>query len=96
MYKRSREFARRMGAYRGEYVEKHPVFPEGSQATMRDKTPVDMLSPDIEYSAEDDRAIDEYHRRTGPCFRTLSISLYSHVVTVETTWHSVGTNLLVL
>lgn len=66
MYKKGREFARRMGVYRGEYVEKHPVFPKGSQATMKDTAPVDILVPDIVYSAEDDKAIDEYHRKTGP------------------------------
>lgn len=65
MYKKSREFARRMGVYRGEYVKDHPVFPEGSQATVKLTGPVDIQTPDIVYSAEDDKAIDEYSRKTG-------------------------------
>lgn len=54
-----------MGVYRGEYVKDHPVFPEGSQATTNLTGPVDIQTPDIVYSAEDDKAIDEYSRKTG-------------------------------
>ncbi|KAG6849149.1 hypothetical protein H0H93_010938 [Arthromyces matolae] len=63
-YKKGREFARRMGVYRGEYVPGHPTFPDGSKATPQTYAkPVPVLTPDIDYSVEDDRAIDEYHRR---------------------------------
>lgn len=65
-YKRGREFARRMNIYRGEFVLGHPIFPKGSQATTNDfARPVEISAPDIYYSAEDDKAIDEYHRNTG-------------------------------
>ncbi|KAF9466617.1 GMC oxidoreductase-domain-containing protein [Collybia nuda] len=64
MYKKGREFARRMNVYRGEYSERHPEFPEGSQAAVKVTSPVDMKAPNIIYSAEDDQAIDTYHRKT--------------------------------
>ncbi|KAG6830870.1 hypothetical protein H0H92_014235 [Tricholoma furcatifolium] len=64
-YKKGRELARRMRVYCGEFVLGHPLFPEGSSAaTSLSSLPVKVSSPDILYSAEDDKAIDEYHRRT--------------------------------
>ncbi|KAJ7133161.1 GMC oxidoreductase-domain-containing protein [Mycena epipterygia] len=62
-YKWSRELTRRMDSYRGECVSGHPVFPPGSQATcgMADG-PVGMSTPEIQYSAADDEAIDAFHR----------------------------------
>ncbi|KAG6881832.1 hypothetical protein C0992_013371, partial [Termitomyces sp. T32_za158] len=64
-YKRGRELARRMNIYCGEFVLGHPNFPKGSQATTHDfSRPVGISAPDISYSAEDDKAIDEYHRNT--------------------------------
>jgi hypothetical protein len=65
-YKKSREFARRMASYRGEFKPGHPRYPEGSQAATNASTgPVDVSSPDITYSTEDDEAIDTYHRENG-------------------------------
>ncbi|KAG5649963.1 hypothetical protein H0H81_001310 [Sphagnurus paluster] len=62
-YKKSREFARRMDCYRGELKIGHPVFPAGSKAkTDESAKPVPIDAPDIEYSAEDNKAIDEFHR----------------------------------
>ncbi|KAG6840583.1 hypothetical protein C0991_005723 [Blastosporella zonata] len=56
--------ARRMGVYRGEFVLGHPAYPAGSKAVASDSAqPVDISSPDISYSVEDDAAIDEYHRK---------------------------------
>ncbi|KAF8075818.1 GMC oxidoreductase-domain-containing protein [Lyophyllum atratum] len=63
-YKKSREFARRMDSYRGELELGHPEFAKGSQAAYNgSKEPIDVSSPDIAYSAEDDKAIDEFHRK---------------------------------
>ncbi|KAJ7364301.1 GMC oxidoreductase-domain-containing protein [Mycena albidolilacea] len=74
-YKWSREMARRMDSYRGEFAHDHPQFPEGSAAaTAKADGPVPISAPDIVYSAEDDEAIDRYHRAV-----------------VGTTWHSLGT-----
>ena len=65
-YKHVREISRRMEFYRGEVQVEHPTFPEGSQAaTNATGTPVEISSPKIVYSKEDDDAIDEFHRRTG-------------------------------
>ncbi|KAF9004051.1 GMC oxidoreductase-domain-containing protein [Cyathus striatus] len=74
-YKKGREIARRMNAYRGELDLGHPEFPTESEAVPKPADgPVDMNTTKIKYTPEDDKAIDEYHRKT-----------------VETTWHSVGT-----
>ncbi|KAJ7748686.1 GMC oxidoreductase-domain-containing protein [Mycena metata] len=61
-YKWSRELARRMDTYRGELIAGHPKFPEGSQAECKEaKGPVEISAAEIEYSAADNEAIDEYH-----------------------------------
>ncbi|PBK75883.1 alcohol oxidase [Armillaria solidipes] len=75
-YKHSREFARRMSAYRGYTVATHPLFPKGSEAAteFRVQGPVAISALDIHYTEEDDAAIDDYHR-----------------LKVATTWHSLGT-----
>lgn len=63
-YKHGRELARRMSSYRGEYVAAHPAFPAGSRAACSaDASPAAIQEADIQYTAEDDRAIDEYTRR---------------------------------
>lgn len=65
-YKRSREILRRLPVYRGPVPLSHPQFPEGSNAiTTTETSPVDISAPKIIYTAEDDAAIDDYHRRTG-------------------------------
>jgi len=74
-YKWSREMARRMDSYRGEFALDHPQFPAGSAAACGTANgPVPIDAPDIVYSTEDDAAIDVFHRAT-----------------VSTTWHSLGT-----
>ncbi|KAJ7455243.1 GMC oxidoreductase-domain-containing protein [Mycena galericulata] len=74
-YKWSREMARRMESYRGEFTLEHPPFAAGSAAACGEaKGPVPISAPDIVYSAEDDEAIDRFHRAA-----------------VNTTWHSLGT-----
>ncbi|KAF8840047.1 alcohol oxidase [Paxillus ammoniavirescens] len=62
-YKRMREWIRRMPHYRGEFQPRHPVFPEGSAAECKENDgPVNMDAPDIVYTAEDDKAIEDYHK----------------------------------
>lgn len=63
-YKWTREFSRRMDTFRGELAGGHPEFPAGSKAAAKTATlgpdPIDL--PKIVYTAEDDAAIDDYHR----------------------------------
>jgi len=65
-----REVARRLPFFAGEYPDSHPVFPPGSAASLH---PVSDPNPPlsstgkiekIQYRAEDDRAIEEWVRRT--------------------------------
>ncbi|KAF9036278.1 alcohol oxidase-like protein [Panaeolus papilionaceus] len=75
IYKKSREYARRMNSYRGEDASCHPTFGAGSSATvLLYDTPRACDEPEISYTAEDDKCIDEYMRKA-----------------VQTTWHSCGT-----
>ena len=63
-YKRSREFARRMPSYRGEYTACHPKFPKGSEAECREEAlPVPVDAPDIKWSPEDEKAIEAFTRK---------------------------------
>ncbi|KAJ7452728.1 GMC oxidoreductase-domain-containing protein [Mycena galericulata] len=74
-YKWSRELARRMDSYRGEYAPGHPKFPEGSPLVCREtEGTVDVSAPEMKYTAEDDEAIDAFHRESA-CV----------------TWHALGT-----
>ncbi|KAG2364367.1 GMC oxidoreductase-domain-containing protein [Suillus spraguei] len=62
-YKKTREIFRRMDSYRGEVAAGHPDFPEGSAALCREASgPVDLNAPDIVYTAEDNKAISQFHR----------------------------------
>jgi alcohol oxidase len=52
-----------MKMYRGEHASGHPKFPQGSAAECKDAAgPVDIDSPDIAYSKDDDEAIDQFHK----------------------------------
>jgi alcohol oxidase len=63
-----------MASYRGEVPAGHPDFPEGSAAACREASgPVDLNAPDIVYTAEDDEAIDRFHREL--CKSQLAISI---------------------
>ena len=61
-YKKSREITRRTSMFRGEMAPGHPRFPEGSAAVCAavDGPPSD--AKDIVYSAEDDKAIEQFVR----------------------------------
>lgn len=62
-YKKLREIYRRMPSYRGEVTAFHPCFPEGSAAVCKEASgPADLNAPDIIYTAEDDEAIEQFHR----------------------------------
>jgi alcohol oxidase len=62
-YKFSREIARRLPYFTGELGMGHPAFPEGSAAAIGTVTqPCDASAGDIEYSAEDDAAIEKWIR----------------------------------
>lgn len=65
-YKRSREFARRMACYRGEYPPGHPAFDVNSTAAVtEDPTPVSVDAPLIIYSEKDDDVIRDFVRKNG-------------------------------
>ena len=65
-YKKSREIARRMGIYRGEFSPGHPSFPAGGDALCKDhSTHIDIAAPDIAYSAEDEKALETFIRNRG-------------------------------
>lgn len=50
-----------MPYYRGEYVLAHPGFAENSAAVCRGEIqPVVIDAPDIVYTEEDDKAIDQW------------------------------------
>ena len=77
LYKLTREYARRMPCYRGEHVPGHPVFSETSAAQCRsDASPVDTDASDIEYTEEDNNAIEIYMRNYSKnCFHQMSVLL---------------------
>ncbi|KAF5368052.1 hypothetical protein D9758_004391 [Tetrapyrgos nigripes] len=63
-YKHSRELIRRMETYRGAIQNGHPKFPEGSDAAVKGECdgPDPLDAPEIKYTEEDDKAIDDWHR----------------------------------
>ncbi|KAI1385460.1 GMC oxidoreductase [Hypoxylon trugodes] len=64
-YKKGRDILRRTGIYRGEYTLRHPQFPEGSAAVCSDEwhqSAEGYKVQDIEYTPEDDAAIEQYLR----------------------------------
>lgn len=70
-YKKQREIYRRTNGYRGELAMGHPKFPEGSKAALHDGPSVEngfqslddrKKLKDIEYDAEDDKAIEQHIR----------------------------------
>lgn len=70
-YKKARTMARRMEFYRGELAMTHPAFPEGSQAACIDIDTQLTDVKDIEYTAEDDAAIERWVReRVGTCWHS--------------------------
>jgi alcohol oxidase len=61
-YKKQREIMRRTAMYRGELGPGHPSFPDGSGAAcVAVDAPLTDVK-DLEYSAEDDKAIEDWIR----------------------------------
>lgn len=60
-YKLQREMWRRMSIFRGELASSHPRFPSGSGAAVIEKSdgPVAEGEKRIEYTSEDDEAIEQ-------------------------------------
>ncbi len=62
-YKVTREMWRRMPIFRGELPAAHPRFPSGSKAALSSRRRTDpwslTMQSRIEYSPEDDKAIDQ-------------------------------------
>lgn len=55
-----------MPCYRGEYVPNHPQFAKSSVALCQGEIkPVAIDAPDIAYTEEDEKAIDQYTRKAG-------------------------------
>ncbi|KAI0065693.1 alcohol oxidase-like protein [Artomyces pyxidatus] len=75
-YKHTREIARRIPLFRGEYAPLHPRFATDSPAAIveRAEGPVPVDAPRIVYSAADEAEIERYTREM-----------------VSTAWHSLGT-----
>ncbi|KAF5368098.1 hypothetical protein D9758_004388 [Tetrapyrgos nigripes] len=62
-YKHSCELIRRMKFYRGGVPSGHPKFPKGSKASVRECSGPDPIDAGpIEYTKQDDLAIDSFHR----------------------------------
>lgn len=83
-----------MPFYRGEVAGFHPTFPANSDAACKSENmPVGLDAPNIVYTAEDDAAIDDYHRRTSEfsvCeLPTVTIGADPHFP-VRTAWHAVS------
>lgn len=56
-----------MRSFRGEVPEGNPKFVSNATASVVPSAPgpVEIATPDIVYTAEDDEAIDDHHRATG-------------------------------
>ncbi|KAM0533422.1 hypothetical protein ACHAPP_005995 [Verticillium nonalfalfae] len=61
-YKKQREIMRRTAMFRGELAAGHPAFAEGSAAACAAVESALSDVKDIEYSAEDDKAIEQWIR----------------------------------
>ncbi|KAI1824653.1 alcohol oxidase-like protein [Xylaria intraflava] len=61
-YKKQREVARRMSIFDGEVEGYTPKYPEGSKAAVAKSVPIDDVENLIEYSADDDAAIEDWVR----------------------------------
>jgi len=68
-YKFTREIARRMPHFRGEPAAVHPAFALGGPAAIvpHAEGPVAFDTPRIEYSEEDERALEAFARAASAC-----------------------------
>lgn len=85
-----------MPCYRGDLSSWHPKFAAGSEAVCKDDAvPVPMDAPDIKWTVEDDKVIEDYVRAYGMCYKRLIFAFIDglFVRLVTTTWHSVSRTL---
>ena len=82
-YKFTREIARRMPHFRGEPAAVHPPFAPGGPASIvpHAEGPVAFDTPRIEYSEEDELALEAYARAAGGCEISLSYDIFSQFAT---------------
>jgi alcohol oxidase len=97
-YKISREIARRLPYYRGEEQLGHPAFPKGSNAAIVTlKEPLSVFK-DIEYSKDDDAAIEDWIRgnlnTTWHSLGTCAMKSYEHGGVVDADLNVHGTRAL--
>ncbi|KAI1103022.1 GMC oxidoreductase [Jackrogersella minutella] len=90
VYKKGREILRRTAIYRGEVADRHPQFPQGSKAAA-----VEEWDPkaeggeiqDLEYSPEDDAAIEQFLREniqtTWHCLGTAKMAPFDQMGVVD-------------
>lgn len=72
-YKKSREIMRRTSMYLGEVALGHPAFPAGSKAACTAGPAGASVEVDIQYSADDDKAIEQCIRETvGTTWHSIS------------------------
>jgi alcohol oxidase len=73
-YKHTRELARRMESYHGEF--EHPDFPKNSEpATSESAQPLAASAPKIHYTPDDDKVIDDFRRLNGELAFVVSSSI---------------------
>ena len=75
-WKICREHGRRMSSYRGEYAPDHPKYPAGSAAaaSQNHTTPVPVNAPDVVYTEDDNKAIDDLLKASGEILLTFRLS----------------------
>ncbi|KAF2819461.1 alcohol oxidase [Ophiobolus disseminans] len=77
-YKKQREIVRRAKYYRGELAAGHPQFPKGSAAAVQDISEALSDVKDLEYTKEDDAAIEQWLREnvntTWHCMATCKMA----------------------
>ena len=72
-HSRQREVCRRLPFFRGEHRGSHPVFPSGSAAGIRDDAKPVTDRQRIQYTKEDDRAIETFIRSSvATAYHTMS------------------------
>lgn len=55
-----------MGVYRGEFPPGNPKFVSSSAAACKEASgPVEISAPDITYSSEDEKILENYNRQFG-------------------------------
>ena len=78
-YKRSRELARRLPSYRGEFSPGHPEFSPISAAATNVTEPAAISAPDLTYTAEDDKAIDTYiNKAVTTAWHSVGFNLFNN------------------